>query len=182
MILRFGPDATLAQRDAVLAVLQKFSVRTTSEDGTLVLLDELEAGEAIEVAAMPGVAEIARLAPNQASLREALMHWVAGAATVIGVLAIVAANLSPTIGRPADPLRTPAALRPSWPLIPWYVAEDRAPRWVPVPLLLVLAALVLFFWPRIGRRIAETRPALHTLIGVAALAGVLGLVALEVAR
>jgi quinol-cytochrome oxidoreductase complex cytochrome b subunit len=101
---------------------------------------------------------------------------------VIGVATIVAANLPATIGAPADPLRTPSPLRPSWPLLPWYAAVDQAPSWLPVPLLFVLAALLLFFWPDVARPLATKRPVAHALIGIAALLVVAGLVALEAGR
>jgi quinol-cytochrome oxidoreductase complex cytochrome b subunit len=82
----------------------------------------------------------------------------------------------------ANPLRTPGVLRPSWPLLAWYSAVDRAPSWLPVPLFLVLALVALVFWPNVAGRLAEKKPALHTACGIAAIAALLALVALEVMR
>jgi cytochrome b/b6/petD-like protein len=181
MRVRFAPDATRSQREAVLAALASRGLAASSDDG-FVRVQGLVADDALALAAMPGVVEIAPVEEPQATLREAIFTWTCGAATVLGVLVLFAANLAPTLGAPADPLRTPATLRPSWPLTPWYAAVDRAPSWVPVPLLFLVAAAVLFFWPNLARRFATEHPRLHALVGVAALALVAGLAVLEVTR
>jgi quinol-cytochrome oxidoreductase complex cytochrome b subunit len=117
-----------------------------------------------------------------ATMGEALMLWVAGAATILGVLLLIACNVGNTIGQRADPLRTPGELRPSWPLLPWYAAEEAVPSRVPVAFLLCVAALVLYFWPRLGRGLAERRPALHAALGIATLLLVAALAAMEATR
>jgi quinol-cytochrome oxidoreductase complex cytochrome b subunit len=115
-------------------------------------------------------------------VRDAILTWTMGAATVLGVLTIAAATLPAMLGEPADPLRTPSPLRPSWPLFAWYAAVDRSPSWVPVPLLFLLAALLLFFWPDVARPLATKRPLVHTALGAVALLVAAALTALEILR
>lgn len=182
MILRFLPGATPAERAEVAAAVRRSGAACDERDGLLVLDEPLAADDAVAIAAMPGVAAIAPRAPDMATMGEALMLWVAGAATILGVLLLVACNVGSTIGQRADPLRTPGALRPSWPLLPWYAAESAVPPQVPIALLLCLAAVVLFLWPRLGRGLAEKRPALHAALGVASLLLVAALAAMEAMR
>jgi hypothetical protein len=182
MMLRFTENATTHEREAVAAAAARREVGATATPGGLILEGAVADEDILLLAAMPGVAEIGPDAHGPETVFEAVLGWVAGAATVFGLLAIVASNLPATVGLKADPLRTPGVLRPSWPLYPWYSAVDRAPSWVPVPFLFVLALFVLLFWPNLARRVAEKSPLLHTVLGVAALLAVAGLVALEVAR
>lgn len=182
MILTFVDSATPEQREAVRVAVTRRGIGYTASDAALVLGAALAQDDALTIAAMPGVAKVTATGEPPATLHEAMFAWAAGAATVLGVLVLVAANLQATLGRAADPLRTPSDLRPSWPLIPWYAAVDKAPPFVPVPLLFVLAALVLFFWPTLGRRLAQSHPGYHTLAGIVALAAVAGLAVVEVLR
>lgn len=182
MRILLQPDATAAQREALVKEALARGLEAEGDDAALDLTPAPDPEDAIALAAMPGVASIGDAPAAAGTVRERILTWALGGSAVLGVLAIVAANLSPAVGAPADPLRTPSPLRPSWPLLAWYAAVDRAPAWVPVPFLFVVAALVLFFWPDIASRLAAKRPLLHTLIGVAALLAVAGLVALEASR
>jgi hypothetical protein len=182
MRIVFVPGATSAQRDAVAGALRTRGVECESDDGGLSTAGDFDADDALALAAMPGVATIEPSAASTATVREAILAWAGGAATVLGILSIAAANLPANIGAHADPLRTPSPLRPSWPLLAWYAAVDKSPSWLPVPLFFVLAALLLFFWPDLARPLATKRPALHAALGVAALLLVAGLVALEMGR
>jgi hypothetical protein len=182
MMLRFTENATTHEREAVAAAAARREMGATATPGGLVLPGVVAAEDVLLLAAMPGVAEVAPEAQGPETVFDAVLGWVAGAATVLGVLAIVASNLPATVGVKADPLRTPGVLRPSWPLIAWYSAVDRAPSWVPVPFLFVVALVALLFWPNVAGRLAEKKPALHTAIGAAAILALAALVALEVSR
>jgi hypothetical protein len=182
MKIVFVPAATPAQRDAVAVALRARGVECDAADGGLATAGDLDADDALALAAMPGVATIEPSPAPASTVREAILTWAAGAATVLGVLSIAAANLPANIGAHADPLRTPSPLRPSWPLYAWYAAVDKSPTWLPVPLFFVLAALLLFFWPDLARPLATKRPAVHAVLGLAALLVVFGLVAVEMRR
>lgn len=181
-MLRYTENATTHEREAVAAAAARRDIEATATPGGLVLLGAVAAEDVLLLAAMPGVAEVGPDAQGPDTVFDAVLGWVTGAATVLGLLALVASNLPATVGVKADPLRTPGVLRPSWPLLAWYSAVDRAPSWLPVPLLFVVALVALLFWPNIGRRIAESKPGLHTAIGAAAILALAGLVALEVSR
>ncbi len=182
MILRFASGATAGERAEVSAAVRRTGAPCAEKDGLLVLDEPLSEDDAVAIAAMPGVAEIGPRAPDMATMGEALMLWVAGAAAILGVLVLIACNVGNAIGQRADPLRTPGALRPSWPLYPWYAAESAMPGRVPVALLLCVAAVVLFSWPRLGRGLAERRPVLHAALGIAVLLLVAALGAMEAVR
>jgi hypothetical protein len=182
MMLRFTENATTHEREAVAAAAARRDVAATPTPGGLVLEASVADEDVLALAAMPGVAAVAPAADERETVFESVLVWAAGAATVLGILTLVAANLPATVGAKADPLRTPGVLRPSWPLLAWYAAVDRAPSWVPVPLFFVLALVLLFMWPNVARRVAETKPALHTAIGAVAILGLAALLALEAAR
>jgi len=182
MMLLFTPDATTPQREAVAAAAARREIGSTATPGGLILEGALDDEDALLLASMAGVAEIRPDASGPETVYESVLAWVAGAATVLGLLAIFASNLPATVGVKADPLRTPGVLRPSWPLLAWYAAVDTAPSWVPVPFLFVLGLFALLFWPNVARRVAEKKPLLHTAFGVVALITLAGLVALEVVR
>jgi hypothetical protein len=181
MRIVFAPMATAAHREAVVAALRGRDVECVADDHALSIDGDLDADDALAVAAMPGVASVEQSSAAW-TVRESILTWAGGAAAVLGVLSIAAANLPASVGAHADPLRTPSPLRPSWPLLAWYAAVDKSPSWLPVPLFFVLAALLLFFWPDIARPLATKRPALHAALGVAAILVVAGLVALEMNR
>jgi len=115
-------------------------------------------------------------------VRDAILDWVAAATAVLGVLVLVAAKFPTPLGTPADPLRTPPTVRPAWPLLPVYAAEDLLPVWVPVSVVGLTAAAVLLLWPVLGRRLAERLPRAHAALGVAVLAGCVALAILGVRR
>jgi hypothetical protein len=182
MILRFAPTSTSVEREAVVAALAAQGIDSTPRDGALLLHDEIPAEDVLVLAAMPGVAEIAAARDGTSTRGESILLWFAGAAAILGVLVILACNTGTALGQRADPLRTPGALRPSWPLLPWYAAVDLAPSMVPVSTLLLVAAIALFAWPTVGRAFAEKRPGLHAALGVAVLLFVAALAVMEVTR
>jgi len=182
MMLRFTENATTHEREAVAAAAARREIEATATPGGLELPGAVAAEDVLLLAAMPGVAEVGPDSQGPETVFDAVLGWVTGAATVFGVLAIVASNMPATVGVKADPLRTPGVLRPSWPLLAWYSAVDRAPSWMPVPFLFVVALFALFLWPNIARGVAERKPALHTAIGAAAILALAGLVVLEVSR
>lgn len=177
MRLVFRTDATPAQRDAAREALRSRGIEFTDESDGLALAAAPE--DAAAVAALAGVESIGVPATT---VRDAILTWTTGALTVLGVLTILTASLPAMLGSPADPLRTPEPLRPSWPLLGWYAAVDSAPSWVPVPLLFLLAALLLFFWPDVARPLATKRPLVHAALGAAALLAAAALTAMELAR
>jgi quinol-cytochrome oxidoreductase complex cytochrome b subunit len=182
MRIEFLPEATDAQRTAVREALGRLGVGFAEEDGGLALSETPAEADATSIAALAGVASIGPSHVPANTVRDSIHTWTMGAATVLGLLSIAAAALPASLGTHADPLRTPSPLRPSWPLLAWYAAVDKAPSWLPVPLLFLLAALLLFFWPDVARRLAQSRPALHAALGAAALLAVLGLLAMELGR
>lgn len=182
MRVRFTEGATLAQCEAVSAALEASGVRILPAAGSLEVRGAFDDKLAVEVAAMPGVEAVEPSTAGLPTTRDAILEWVAGAALIVGVLVVLAANLSSPLGQRADPLRTPDMLRPSWPLLTWYAAVDRSPSWVPVPLLFATAALLLLFWPTVARRFAERHAVLHTALGLTALLAAAGLAAIEVMR
>lgn len=182
MIVRLHANASPAERDALLAALVRLGARATETSGGVEIEDALAAADAHEIAAMAGVAAIEAGETVRATRREAILDWIAGASAILGVLVVAAANLPAPLGLPADPLRTPPDLLPVWPLLAGYGAVDAAPAWLPAPLLLVVAALVLLFWPSVGRRLAERRPGVHAALGAAAVAGAVVLALREVVR
>jgi len=182
MILRFVPGAAAPERGAVLAELQRLEVPAEEIEGAVRLGAELDPEEALRLAAMAGVLSIEAAPTATATVRESILDWIAAATAVLGVLVLVAANVPASLGAPADPLRTPAAVSPSWPLLPVYAAEDLLPPWVPVSVVVATGAAVLLLWPVLGRRLAEGRPRLHTALGVALLAGFVALTVMGVRR
>jgi hypothetical protein len=181
MIVRLTSNASDAERAAVRSAIAERGIGFSASAGEILLASPLADDAAVAVAAMPGVASVER-SRGETSVGEALLLWVAGATALLGGLVLLAANTPGSLGHRADPLRTPGALRPSWPLLPWYSAVDQAPAWLPISAVLVVAAVVLFLWPRLGRGLAERRPALHTALGVAVLLLVLSLGLREAAR
>jgi hypothetical protein len=174
MILRFAPGATEEERGAVAAALESMDVEGEQVEDIVVLGRVLTEEEALGLAALPGVAAIAPSDPRALTVREELLRRTAAACLVLGVLTLVASNLPISLGPPADPLRTPAQLRPEWPMLAWYALVDRAPPWFPVAVLPLVGGLLLVAWPWVARRLAERRPRLHGALGGAALlAGVL---------
>jgi hypothetical protein len=182
MRLDFLADATDAQRDAVREALRRLEIAFADESGGLALYEAPAPSDATALAALAGVASLRPSPAPPSTVRDAIHTWTMSAATVLGLLTLTAVALPASLGAHADPLRTPSPLRPSWPLLAWYAAVDRAPSWLPVPLVFLLAALLLFFWPDVARRLAEKRPAVHAALGVAALLAVAGLLALELGR
>lgn len=182
MRLLFRPDATPVQRDAVREALRRIDVSFADAEDSLLLEEAPEPAEAAGIAALAGVASIGPSPAAAVTVRDSILTWTMGAATVLGALTILTASLPATLGEPADPLRTPSPLRPSWPLLAWYAAVDRSPSWVPVPFLFLVAALVLFFWSDIAQKLATKRPLVHTALGAAALLVAGGLAALELFR
>ena len=182
MIVRLSASSTPAEREAVRAALGALGVqaRLAEPDGLLVLDRTLEEAHAVEVAAMPGVEEVAPATPWVPTVREAILDWVAAAAAVVGVLLLLAAAFPVELGAPADPASSPADVPPSWPALPIHAVGRRMPDWVPMPLAGLAGAVALLAWPLLARSFAERLPKLHTLVGVAVLAALLGLVALEV--
>ena len=182
MIVRFGPDATEDQRRTVVEALEAVEVEGQEVEDILILGRVLDEEEALRIAVLPGVAAITPADPKVLTLREDFLRWMAAACLVLGVLTLAAANLPVPLGPPADPLRTPADLRPEWPMLAWYSLLDRAPSWFPVTLVPLFGGLLLFAWPFVARRFAERRPALHAALGAAALLTGFVLALLEVLR
>lgn len=182
MRVRFTEAATLAECEAVTAALEAAGVEVSTDSGSFVLRGALDEKLAVEIASMPGVERLEPNPPGLPTVHEAILDWIAGAIVIVGVLVILASNFAAPLGERADPLRTPDMLRPSWPLLTWYSAVDRAPSWVPVPLLFAAAAVVLLFWPSIARRFAERHAVLHTALGLVALLLAATLAAAEVMR
>lgn len=182
MRVRFLPGAAAADREAVSAALSDLGVASEPEGDELRLLSWLQPEDAVAVAAMPGVRDVTGDDAHRTTQRDAMLRWLSGAALVMGVLTLVAANFPPDLGDAPDPLSTPETLRPPWPLLPWYAAADRAPAWLPVSLLPLAAVAIPFLWPFVGRRFAEKRPGLHTLLGVVAIVAAVLLAASELVR
>lgn len=180
MILRFQPGATEAEREAVRTALEGLGVAATPAEGILHLSRPLEAGEAVPLGAMPGVAALLLRDPRSPTLRELLLRWIGVSSLVVGLLVLMASLFPALLGGPPDPLRTPSTLLPSWPLLPWYAAIDRAPAWVPVTILPLVGAAVVLGWPLLARRFAERHARLHTALGVAVLLLAAALALLEV--
>lgn len=169
MIVRLRPGTSAADRDAVAAELARLGGAVTPHDDAVETDGTLADDEAVRIAAMPCVARIELSPQAPATLGEAILDFVAGAAAVLGVLVLVTSLATPPLGPPADPLRTPHEVVPTWPLLSWYAAVDLAPSWAPVPLLFCVAALALLVWPLVAGRLAARHPRAHTLIGVGAL-------------
>jgi len=182
VILRFSPGATDEERGAVAAAVEALGVPVTGSVGILVFGRPLAPEEALGIAALPGVAALLPEDPRAPTLREGLYRWTAASCLVLGLLVLLASHVPHQLAGPADPLRTPADLQPSWPLLAWYAFIDRAPGWVPVTLLPLLGTAVLLGWPWIAGRFADRRPRLHAALGVLALAAFAALAALGVAR
>lgn len=182
MRVRFTATATEAERDAASAALTDMGVAHQREGAEIHVLSWLQQEDAVAVAAMPGVAEISGEDPNRTTRRDAILRWMSGAALVMGVLTLAAANFPAVLGEPADALVTPPSVRPPWPILPWYAVVDRAPGWFPVALVPILALAIPFLWPVVGRRFAEKRPGVHTLVGVVAIVVVVLLSAWEIVR
>jgi hypothetical protein len=169
VIVRLRPDASGGDREVVVAVLRSLGGRVTPGAASIETDTTLADDDAVRVASLPGVERVELSPAPPATLGEAALDFVAGAAAVLGVLVLVTAAVSAPLGPPADPMRTPPEVVPSWPLLAWYAAVDVAPAWAPVPLLFCVAAFALLVWPLLARCLATERPRLHTLLGVAAL-------------
>ena len=182
MRVRFSPGATAADRVAAADALSDLGVASVEESGELRLLAWLAPEDAVSVAAMPGVQDVTGDDPSRTTVRDSMLRWLSNAALAMAVLTAAAANFPAELGLPPDPLVTPEALRPPWPLLPWYAAVDRAPPWLPVVLLPLLAVAIPFLWPLIARRFAERRPGLHTLLGVVTIIAAVLLASWEVVR
>ncbi|MCE9638099.1 MAG: hypothetical protein K8T90_20550 [Planctomycetes bacterium] len=182
MRVRFVVGAPEAELLAVSAALSDLGVLSQREGDELHLTSWLQHDDAVAIAAMPGVRDISGEDPNRITRRDAILRWLSGAALVMAVLTLAAANLPAVLGEPADALVTPSSVRPPWPLLPWYAVVDRAPAWFPVALVPMLAITLPFLWPVVGRRFAERRPGIHTLVGVVAIVVVVLLSAWEIVR
>ncbi|MCK6480514.1 MAG: hypothetical protein HUU06_01025 [Planctomycetaceae bacterium] len=182
MILRFHAAAGEEERRALREDLDAQEVGYQDFGGFLVLDRELGAEEAIRAASFPGVSDVTPADPRLHTVRESFLRWTAATAMVVGILVLAAALLPSSLGPPADPLRTPGEIRPSWPMLAWHELEDRAPSWVPVPLLVLGASVLLLLWPFLARRLAERRPAIHAALGGILLALGAALAILGVAR
>lgn len=169
MILRFLPDATEEQRAAVLSALDRLDVEERVMAGMLLLDRDLSDEESVLVASMPGVESLSLSDPATVTVRENFLRWTAASALVLGILVLIAANLPSHLGPPADPLVTPGDLHPAWPMMAWYTLVNRLPGAVPVPLFILLAAVLLVAWPFLARKLAEKSPVLHGLVGAAVL-------------
>ena len=170
MILRFASTATDAERAALRDDLDAQEVEYQDFGAFLVLDRELGAAEAIRAASFAGVSDVTPADPRLHTVRESFLRWTAASCMVVGVLVLVASLLPSSLGPPADPLRTPGDIRPSWPMLAWHAMDDRAPAWLPVPLLVPVAALVLLLWPLLAGRLAARRPAAHAAAGAVVLA------------
>lgn len=182
MILRFASGAGDAERRAVLHELGKMEVPAEDAGDSLRLGAELDPEEALRLAAMPGVASIAAAPTATVTVRDTILDWIASATAVLGVLVVIAANFPPPLGGPADPLHTPATVRPAWPHLPIYAAEDLLPAWIPVSVVALTAGAIVLFWPLLGRRLAERAPRAHAALGVAVLASLVALAVVGVRR
>ncbi len=170
MILRFTPTAGEGERAALRADLEAQGVGFQDLGDFLVLDRELAEEEALRAGSFPGVRDLTPADPRLHTVRESFLRWTAAASMVVGVLVLAASLLPSRLGPPADPLRTPADLGPSWPMLAWHAMDDRAPGWIPVPLLVLGASLVLLCWPFLAGRLASRRPGLHAAVGVLVLA------------
>lgn len=182
MILRFSSTATDAERTALKDDLDARDVEYQDFGSFLMLDRELAAAEAIRAASFPGVSDLTPANPRLHTVRESFLRWTAATAMVVGILVLAASLLPSSLGPPVDPLRTPGDLRPPWPMLAWHTLDDRAPGWVPVPLLVLAGSLLLLAWPFLAGRLAERRPALHAAAGAVFLALGIALAALGVAR
>jgi len=182
VILRFSPEASEAERAALADDLEARDIGFTDHGAFLVLDRELPGADAVRAASFPGVADLTPADPRLHTVREGFLRWTAAACAVVGVLVLVASLLPSSLGPPADPLRTPGEVRPSWPMLAWHAMDDRAPGWVPVPLLVPAACLLLLAWPFLAGKLAERRPAAHAAVGIAFLALGAGLALLGAMR
>jgi len=182
VILRFTPGATAEQREAVAAAVRAAGSAVLATDGILSIDPPLDEGQAVPIAALPGVAALLARDPRAPTLRDQLLRTTGAACFVLGLLVLVAAHHPARLAGPADPLHTPGDLQPFWPLLAWYGVVNRAPGWVPVSLLPLLGGLVLLGWPLIARPLAERRPRWHTALGAAAVAAYLALALVEATR
>lgn len=167
---------------AVSAALSDMGVLNQREGDELRVLSWLQRDDAVAIAAMPGVRDVSGEDPERTSRRDAMLRWLSGAALVLAVLTLAAANLPAVLGEPADALVTPTSVRPPWPLLPWYAVVDRAPAWFPVALVPIVAIALPFAWPIVGRKFAEKRPGVHTLVGVVTIVVIVLLAAWEFSR
>jgi hypothetical protein len=179
VILRFEPAATLDERATVEAALREAGIRAIPTEGALLLRRTLTAEQLAELAAMPGVKGLFTGGRAYSTFRVAALGWVSAACAVLGMLVLLAANFPASLGSPADPLRTPEALDPAWPLLPLHGFVERAPDWAPTALLPLILAVLLLLWPVIGRGFARARPRLHATAGLVILAIVILLGLLE---
>lgn len=175
MILRFSPAATEPARRAVLDALDDLEIEFQDYGEFLVLGGEVRGDGAVRLGSMEGVESISPADRSVHTVRETFLRWTAANCLVLGILVLLAANVPAGMGPPADPLRTPPGLRPSWPMLPWQTLEDRAPPWLPVPFLVLVGSLLLLGWPFLARRLAERRPALHAAAGAIVLLAGIGL-------
>ncbi len=175
MILRLSPAATEQARRSVMDALEAMEIEFQDYGEFLVLGGDVSGDDAVRLCAMEGVEGISPADRSLNTVRETFLRWTASNCFVLGILVLLAANVPAGMGPPADPLRTPRGLRPSWPMLPWQTLEDRAPPWLPVPLLVLVGSLLLLAWPFLARRLAERRPALHATVGAVVLLTGIGL-------
>lgn len=70
--------------------------------------------------------------------------------TVLGLLLLLALLLSPQLGPPADPLHTPAGIKPAWYFLPLYQMMKYLPGWTGI-LLVLAGTAALFALPLLDR-------------------------------
>lgn len=169
MILRFQAGTAPEERAAVVDALEAMDVECSELEEMVLLGRDLDADEAVQVAALPGVASVAPGDRRALTVREDFLRRLAAASLVLGVLVLAASHVPVGLGPPADPLRTPTDLRPEWPVLAWYAFMDRAPAWCPSALAPLVVGLGILAWPFLGRRLAERRPAVHAALGAAAI-------------
>jgi len=166
VILRFQPDVTRADRARAEAALYEAGIRPHPREGALFFRTVLDAGELAELAALPGVESVSAEGRAYTTLRVSILGWIASACTVVGVLTVIAALFPAALGEPADPLRTPTDLQPTWPLLPTHGMSETSPDWFPSSMAPMFAFLAMICWPWLGRALAERSPRNHTAIGI----------------
>jgi hypothetical protein len=182
MILRFSAAATLSDRAHVERVLRANGTRAVPSEGGLLLRNTLTREQIVTLAALPGVEGIAPGGRTYSTLRVLALGWTSAACGVLGLLIIIAANFPAPLGTPADPLRTPADLQSSWPLLPLHALVEHGPDWLPVSVLPALVLTLLVGWPLIGGGLAAKSPRVHNAIGAAVILTAAALAMFEVMR
>lgn len=182
MILRFKPDATIEDRSRAEAALYVAGIRPQPREGALFFRTVLDAEELTALAALPGVESVSAEGRAYTTLRVTVLGWISDACLVCGLLTLIAALFPADLGAPADPLRTPAGLRPAWPLLPTHGMTESSPHWFPASLVPLIAFVGVLAWPWIGQRLAERSPKVHTAVGVLVLVFVAWMTYLGVSR